>query len=150
MFLSFPQEAVLAAHNIIRYSWGIFKKFLVILKILYILFTLLLNRSEVYWNLFLLSWGDCTFCSYYYYVQRSYTENILNNSEVTVHNAHYSSMNNWVFLNYSYLFCRDSTYCSLYYHVQLSYFKLLSVILWRQKFLLTLLLCTTKLFWKCS
>ena len=100
--------------------------FLVVLRRLYILLTLLLRTAEIICKCSYLFCGDSTYWSNYYYVQLSFSENILNYTEERVYTVHITTMYSWVIL------------------------KMFLVILRRQYKLLTLLLCTAEFYWKCS
>jgi len=107
------------------YSWVFLELFLVILRRKYILLTLLICTAELLWKCPLSFWRDSTHCTHYYSVQLNYSENDLSYTEETVHTAHITTMYSWVIL------------------------KMSLVILRRQYVLLTLILCTAELFWKC-
>jgi len=115
-----------SAHITTMYNLVFLKMFFVIPTRPYILLTLLLCTAELFWKRSYLFRGDCLFCSHYYYVQMSFSEIVLGYSEETVHSADITTMYRWVFL------------------------RMFLVIPKRQYILLTLLLCTDELFWKCS
>jgi len=108
------------------------------------------------------------------YAQLSFSEKVLIYSEETVHSAHITTMYSLLFLRMSLLFRLDTSYYSHYYNVQLRccenvisysedivhpshispmyrwfFLKMSFRIARRLKLMLTLLLCTADLFWKC-
>ena len=108
----YSEETVHIAHINTTYSWAFLKTFIVIPKRQYNMLTLLLCTydfflkmflvitrkqyflhmfllctDEVLWKFSLIFRVDSTYFSHYYYVQRSFSENILSCSEETVYNA---------------------------------------------------------------
>ena len=73
--LSYSQETVHTDHITTTYSWGILKLFLVILRGLYIILTLLIITANRFWKMCYIYWGDCTYCSQYYQLHLMYYEN---------------------------------------------------------------------------
>jgi len=138
------------AHIITTYSWVILKVFLIILRIQYILLTLLLCTSEVFLKCSYLLCGESTYCSHYN-VQLSYSKNILFYSEQTVNNAHITTKYGWVILKIFLVFLRRPyillTTTTIHNCVFLNIFLFIP---WRRYVQLTLLLRVGEFFWKCS
>ena len=136
--------------------------------------TLLLCTVDLFWKYIYLFLQDRIYSSHYYYIQQTYSENVLNNSLETVHTAHFTIMCGWVFLEILLVFltrhyillklplctaevswkCSDlfwghSTYSLYYYYLQLSFSENIHI-LRRQYIMLTLLIRTAVFFWKCS
>jgi len=97
------------------------KIFLFIVRRGYKLVTLPLGTAELFRKFSLLFLGKSRNSSHYFYVQLSFSENILSYSEQNVHSAHNTTLYSWVFLKMSMLFWGDCTYCSHYYHYHLRY-----------------------------
>jgi len=130
-------------------SWVFLKMFLVISRRLYILLALLLCTAKFFWKCSYLFWGESTYSSHYYYVQLSFSENVLSYSEETVHTSHITTMCSCVILKMS-LFILMGQYILLTWLLCSGVIlKIFLIILGRQYIVLTLLLFSSKFLFKC-
>ena len=95
---SYSEETVNTAYITTFYSCVFLKMLLVILRRRNILHTLLLCTAEFLWKCSWLFWGDSTYCSHYFYVQLSFSENVLSYPVETVLLAHNTTTYSWGFL----------------------------------------------------